>query len=123
MRTKGLLLVVLLASVIVYWLLFAKAGKKTYLETVVDRGLQAQVDLTNVNLQSLQRIVAGFVSGEGRTPRSLQEVRNAGLLIAGSVDGWGHPIRYERVSDSTFRLISAGKDGRFATNDDIVLEY
>jgi hypothetical protein len=39
------------------------------------------------------------------------------------LDGWGKSIRYERLSDSSFRLISAGKDKTFDTEDDIVLDY
>jgi hypothetical protein len=45
-------------------------------------------------------------------------------MFTGSVqDAWGRDIRYERRSDSTFRLISAGKDGLFDTADDIRVDY
>jgi hypothetical protein len=123
MKAKGLLLVVVLAAAIIYVAWFANPGKKSALETVVEKGLQAEVDLTNVNLQTLRGFIVSYIAGEGTTPKSLQDVRSTGLLVAGATDAWGHSIRYERVSDSSFRLISAGRDGRFATRDDIVLEY
>ena len=90
---------------------------------VVDRGLQAQAELTKVNMQSLQKIVLTYIANEGQTPKTLQDLRTAGLLMAGAVDAWGKSVRYERISDSSFRLTSTGKDGLLATADDIVLEY
>ena len=123
MRGKGLLAVLILVPALIYLLWFTKTGKKTNLEKVVDRGLQAQVELTRVNLQTLQKIVLTYIANEGQTPKTLQDLRTSGLLIGGAADAWGKPIKYERVSDSSFLLTSAGKDGLFATRDDIVLEY
>jgi len=40
-----------------------------------------------------------------------------------AVDAWGREIRYEKLSDSSFRLTSAGPDGQYETGDDIVKEY
>lgn len=40
-------------------------------------------------------------------------------------DAWGKPVKYERTVDTkyvTYRLTSAGKDGTFDTEDDIVAE-
>ena len=37
-------------------------------------------------------------------------------------DAWGHPIVYEVVGNSAFRLISAGADGRRGTSDDVIIE-
>jgi len=123
MRAKGLMTAFVLVPAIVYLLWFTKTGKKTNLEMVVDRGLQAQAELTKVNMQSLQKIVLTYIANEGQTPKTLQDLRTAGLLMAGAVDAWGKSVRYERISDSSFRLTSTGKDGLLATADDIVLEY
>jgi hypothetical protein len=123
MRAKGLMTAFVLVPAIVYLLWFTKTGKKTNLEMVVDRGLQAQAELTKVNMQSLQKIVLTYIANEGQTPKTLQDLRTAGLLMAGAVDAWGKSVRYERISDSSFRLTSTGKDGLIATADDIVLEY
>ena len=37
-------------------------------------------------------------------------------------DGWGHPVTYETIGNSGFRLASPGADGRRGTPDDIVIE-
>ena len=37
-------------------------------------------------------------------------------------DGWGNPIVYEVISNTAFRLVSRGADGRIGTSDDIVVE-
>jgi hypothetical protein len=93
------------------------------LETKMDQNVQAHADLTKINMQVLQKIVISYMASEGQTPKSLQDLRNSNLLGGGAIDAWGKSIQYERLSDSSFRLISAGKDGIFSTPDDIVLEY
>lgn len=123
MRARGLFVVLILAAGIVYLLWFVRTGKKTLLETKVDQNVQAHADLTKINMQALQKIVISYMASEGQTPKSLQDLRNSNLLGGGAIDAWGKSIQYERLSDSSFRLISAGKDGIFSTQDDIVLEY
>jgi hypothetical protein len=123
MKTRGLLIVLVLAVAIVYLIWFSKSGEKTHLEQQVDRFVQAKEDLTRVNMQTLQKIIESYIASEGQTPKNLQELRTANLLMGNILDGWGKSIRYERLSDSSFRLISAGKDKTFDTEDDIVLDY
>jgi hypothetical protein len=123
MKAKGLLVVFILAIGITYLLWFAKTGEKTQLETKVDQYSQAKADLTKTNMQALQKIVISYIASEGQTPQSLQDLQNSKLLVGGAIDAWGKSIKYERLSDSSFRLISAGKDNIFGTRDDIVLEY
>jgi hypothetical protein len=123
MKARGLLIVLVLAVAIVYLIWFSKSGEKTHLEQQVDRFVQAKEDLTRVNMQSLQKIILSYIAGEGQAPKSLQDLRNSNLIVGGTMDGWGKSIKYERLSDSSFRLISAGKDKTFDTEDDIVLDY
>jgi hypothetical protein len=123
MKAKGLLVVFILAIGIIYLLWFAKTGEKTQLETKVDQYSQAKADLTKTNMQALQKIVISYIANEGQPPQSLQDLQNSKLLVGGAIDAWGKSIKYERLSDSSFRLISAGKDNIFGTRDDIVLEY
>jgi hypothetical protein len=123
MKARGLLIVLVLAVAIVYLIWFSKSGEKTHLEQQVDRFVQAKEDLTRVNMQSLQKIILSYIAGEGQPPKSLQDLRNSSLIVGGTMDGWGKSIKYERLSDSSFRLISAGKDKTFDTEDDIVLDY
>jgi hypothetical protein len=123
MKARGLLIVLILAVAIVYLIWFSKSGEKTHLEQQVDRFVQAKEDLTRVKMQSLQKIILSYIADEGQAPKSLQDLRNSNLLVGGTMDEWGKSIKYERLSDSSFRLISAGKDKTFDTEDDIVLDY
>jgi hypothetical protein len=123
MKARGLLIVLILAVAIVYLIWFTKSGEKTHLEQQVDRFVQAKEDLTRVNMQTLQKIIQSYVASEGQPPKNLEELRTANLLMGNILDGWGKSIRYKRLSDSSFRLISAGKDKTFDTEDDIVLDY
>ena len=116
-------MVLLLAVVIVYLIWFTKSGDKTHLEQTVDRFVQAKEDLTRVNMQSLQKIILSYIATEGQAPKSLQALRSANLVTGNVLDGWGKAIKYERLSDSYFRLISAGNDKAFDTEDDIIVEY
>jgi len=122
MRFKGLLFVFLVSVTIVFFVLTLKVGKTPAIQTDIDRFVQAEVELTRANMQALQKIVASFVASEGRTPENLQELRTAGLMTSGAIDAWGTDFRYERRSESAFRLVSAGKDKIFGTADDIIIE-
>jgi hypothetical protein len=123
MKARGLLVVLVLAVAIVYLIWFSKSGDKTHLEQQVDRFEQSREELTRVNMQTLQKIIESYIASEGQTPKNLQELRTANLLMGNILDSWGKPFKYERLSDSSFRLVSAGKDKVFDTQDDIVMEY
>ena len=124
MKIRGLLVVVMLAAVVVYFIFFAKvAGDKGGLEIQVDKFLQSKIKLTQVNLESLSREILSYAaSGEG-LPESLDALRRFQPAVASLVDAWGRKFRYEKLSDSTFRLRSAGPDGEFETEDDLVKDY
>jgi hypothetical protein len=125
MKIRGLLIGVLLAMVAVYFIFFTKVDKggKGGLEIMVDRYLQAKIDLTKVNLEGLSRAVLSYAAeGEG-LPETLDALRRLNPAAVVALDGWGKRIRYERLSDSSFRLRSAGPDGAFETEDDIVKDF
>ncbi len=122
MKFRGLLIVVILALIIVYAVYFSKTGDKSNLKVMVDQYLEAKIDLTNVNLASLERIVVERIASEGQAPADLEELRRSQPMAASPVDAWGRKIRYEKLSDSGFRLSSAGPDGEFGTGDDILKE-
>ncbi len=121
MKIKGLLVILLLAMVVVYFLFFAKAGKKSPLETMVDARQKMSLDLTQANMQTLIRAIEFFSGMEGRVPEDLSELSRARIVAPTATDGWGRPFRYEKLSASSFRLTSAGQDGRFGSRDDIVI--
>jgi hypothetical protein len=122
MKIRGLLIVVLLGMVIVYFLYFAKLGKKSYIQTAMDANQRIRAELTQTNMATLDKAINLFIGTEGRTPADLKELAAARLLGGDTSDAWGRSLKYERLSDSNFRIVSAGKDGRFDTDDDITLE-
>jgi hypothetical protein len=122
MKIRGFLIVLILAVVVVYLLYFGKlVGKKSQIQVMTDRYAQAKVDLTKVNMAELEKAVLAFASSEGRTPEDIKELQRSRILVTGAVDGWGNFIKYERLSDTSFKITSAGKDGAFGSADDIVL--
>ena len=55
-------------------------------------------------------------------PNSLDEVP---ALMAGDLktaDGWGRPLLYRRLRIDLYNIISAGPDGEFGNDDDIVMQ-
>ena len=124
MKGKGALAILLLALIIIFFSYFLRTEKKAPIEEDIQHFNQARIELTTVNLESLSRALIEWMAESGReVPESLKEwpgARSAGLSLT---DGWGHEIRYEKVSESSFRLRSAGSDGRFETEDDIIKEY
>jgi hypothetical protein len=125
MKIKGFLAILLLAAVVVYFVYFAKVGVtgKGALKTQVEAYSRMKTQLTIVSLDGLAREVQNFATGEQGLPEDLQGLRRSRPLGAGIYDAWGREIRYERISDSAFRLRSAGLDGVYGTSDDIVKEY
>jgi len=124
MKIRGFLIVLMMGLVIVYIIYFAKTGGKSNIRTMVDAYVGAKIDLTKVNMEQLGRIILSHMGGEGQVPADLAELKRSQPGVgAGSLDAWGRTLTYERLSDSGFRLTSAGPDGAFGTADDIVKEF
>jgi len=121
MKIRGFLIILILAVVVVYLLYFGKLGKKSQIVEMTDRLAQAKVDLTKVNMAEFEKAVLAFVSSEGRPPEDIKELQRSRILVTGAVDAWGNFIKYEKLSDTSFKITSAGKDGAFSTADDIVI--
>jgi hypothetical protein len=124
MKVRGLLIGVILALVAVYALFFMKvADHKGGLQIEVDKYLETKIKLTAANLEGLSREILTF-AGEGQgLPESLEALRRFHPTAGSLPDAWGRKIRYERLSDDSFRLRSAGPDGVFETDDDIVKDF
>lgn len=123
MRIRGFMAVLLFAGVIGVALYLVKSGGVPKIRQDVETFSRAKVSLTETALQTLQRQVDNYIATRGATPPGLDALREAGPLTSGKQDAWGRNIRYERLSDSTYRLTSAGSDGKFDTEDDISREY
>ena len=121
---RGLLLGVLfVAAAVLVFLFFRPPGKKNVVEKGLDaKELAAEVQ-TRANLQVVEGIVVAYMSESGDVPASLSQLQGQRALPGGVLDGWGRSLKYEKISDSSFRLTSAGKDGVFGSADDIVRTY
>lgn len=122
MKIRGFLAVLILAAVVVYFLWMAKAGKDKVVEEVKVFS-DTKKQLTEANMSSLAREIQSYIAMQGRTPNSLKEFRALRTMPISTLDAWGKAIKYERLSDEDFRLISAGADGEFDTSDDIAKDY
>jgi len=67
--------------------------------------------------------VETYMATRGETPSSLDDLSMSVPITSGKLDAWGREIRYERISDLNYRMTSAGQDGSFGTEDDIVKEF
>jgi len=125
MKLRGLLIALLLAVVAVYAIFFTKVAKdgKGGLETMVDKYRESKIELTQVNLETLAREIFLYAGETEGLPESLEALRRLHPAAASAADAWGRRIRYERLSDSSFRLRSAGPDGVFDNADDIVKDF
>ncbi|MEN6310648.1 MAG: hypothetical protein ABFD80_03825 [Acidobacteriota bacterium] len=125
MKIRGMLVVVLLTAVVAYFVWFAKSGNdKGGLQTEIDQYARTKVKLTQANLDSLAREVLAYATGDQGLPENLKELqRRRPSMGLGLLDAWGKAVAYEKLSDSGFRLKSAGPDGAFETADDIVKDY
>lgn len=122
MRIGGALIGLLVVVVVIYALLFMKSGQKSHIEAAVDALGKAGIAATQANLSQIEKVVTSFVAAEGRSPESWQDMRSLRYIMTGTTDGWGQVIRYEKTSETGFRLVSAGPDGRFDTADDLTVE-
>ncbi len=131
MRIRGFLVIIVLAAGLLYLLWMNQGGKeqlpkqeeKKQLPLPMRAYRAAELQMTKANMQSLKTAVFMFSTEQGRTPKDLKELRAFSRQFGANLDSWGTAIKYERLSDEHFRLISAGKDKVFNTSDDIFLEY
>lgn len=122
MKMKGFLVIFLLVVIVFFFLYVAKQGGKSHLKDQVDAFAEVKEKTTQTNLTSLEKAIDLFIAQQGRVPNELKEIQTFSRSIYVDVDSWGNKIIYEKISDSSYRLISAGKDKTFHTDDDIVIK-
>jgi hypothetical protein len=115
-------IVLLLAGTIVFFLYFGRVGQKSYIETTLDANDRIRVELTQVNMATLEKAIQYAAGTEGELPADLNAVFASRMFSGDPSDGWGTPIKYERKPEAGFRLIAAGKDRTFGTADDITVD-
>ena len=123
MKLKGFLALFILVGAVVVILWQVKPLGDQGLKKKIQAIDTAKVQTTELNLKALQREIVVYMTTHARAPENLKQLPQTALLMIETADAWGTPIRYERISDDSFRLISAGNDREFNTSDDIVSEY
>jgi hypothetical protein len=73
-------------------------------------------------MATMEKALTLFAATQGQLPQNLKELFAARLFSGDPSDGWGTPLKYEKLSDENYRLSSAGPDRAFDTEDDITLE-
>jgi hypothetical protein len=120
MRIKGFLALFLLVGVFIFVLWTLKSGEEEKIVEDVKAFSRTKLKLTKVNMQTLERLIISYIARNGRAPKSLKDLQAIHIPSSSRFDAWGTEIKYERLSNEEFRLISAGKDRVFDTSDDIV---
>jgi hypothetical protein len=100
-----------------------KTKEKEHIIESVEAFNRAKQTLTETNMVTMQRVIVSYIAEHGRVPESLNDLQLRVPITTGKFDGWGREIIYEKLDDLRFRLTSAGHDGTFDTEDDIVAEY
>jgi hypothetical protein len=79
---------------------------------------------TRADGAEITRALLEYRAQTGRYPETLAALTEGRPLRAGWLtDGWGRPYDYRLEQNGrTFRLTSAGRDGRFGTGDDLLWE-
>ncbi|MBS3819065.1 hypothetical protein KGY73_06130 [bacterium] len=119
MKLKGFLVILILVGVGVYFLymMTAEEGKKAKQD--IQSFDRVKKELTVTNMNTLKKMIINFIAQKGRTPQNLKEIQTFQPVSSIKVDAWGTTIRYTKIYQNRFRLVSAGKDGKFETEDDI----
>jgi len=122
MKMRGFFVLFFMAGLIYFTLWMIKGGKDKVVREI-KRLDQTQVQLTKANMISMQKAIISFSIQRYRLPNNLKELRLVVVSRFGYTDAWGTPMKYKKLSEDKFRLISASADKTFDTSDDVVVDY
>jgi len=122
MKIKGFLVIVVLVVIIAFFVYYIGSGEKKIIKDQVDSFSAAKVKLTRTNMNTLKRAVDSYAATQGKLPNRLEDINLVVPMTTGKLDAWGKRIKYQKISELEFHLISAGSDGTFNTDDDIVIK-
>ncbi len=70
----------------------------------------------------LNAFMAGNMQNANAYPDSLDEISPTMREELSDMDGWGNKILYRKVRIDKYHLISAGPDGEYGNDDDVIVE-
>jgi len=123
MKLRGFLVIIILGAAIYLVLHYVESGGDSDLPEKIQSINRVGDTTTEMNMKALQREIVAYMTEFGDTPPNLERIHTTKPWLKGMADAWGTPFNYRRIDDSSFLLRSAGKDMKFGTADDIVLEY
>jgi Na+-transporting methylmalonyl-CoA/oxaloacetate decarboxylase gamma subunit len=122
MKIKGFLVILVLVVILAFFIYYIGSGEKKIIKEQVDSFSGAKEKLTRTNMNTLKRAVDSYSATQGKLPNKLEDINLAVPMTTGKYDAWGKKIKYQKISELEFRLISAGRDGIFNTDDDIIIK-
>lgn len=122
MKIKGFLVILVLVIIIAVFIFYIGIGEKKVIEEQVDSFVKAEVKLTQTNMNTIKRAIDSYAALNGNLPQTIDDLSLSIPITTGKLDAWGNEIKYEKLSASEFRLISAGADRTFNTGDDIIIQ-
>jgi len=123
MKIRGFVITLIVVLGVVFLIFYLRVGdEQSVAETYVGKAVEAQIRITGSALDALAREIVS-ASVESGLPREIGEMRRLRPQFAVPMDAWGTEVKYEVVSETGFRLTSAGPDRAFGTADDISKEY
>lgn len=122
MKIKGFLVILLMVVIIAFFIYYIGSGKKKIIKDQVDSFSRAKAKLTRTNMNTLKHAVDSYAATRGALPNKLEDVKLNIPITTGKLDAWGKKIKYQKVSELELRLVSAGADGIFNTDDDIIIK-
>ncbi len=120
MKLRGFLALFVLVLALIYFFWFLRSNKETKIPQEVEALGRVKEEVTRMNMSTLEKAIDFYLAQEGKTPLNLNQLIISSNLRQVRFDAWGNEIRYERVSDFEYRLISAGRDRTFNTEDDLI---
>jgi hypothetical protein len=66
--------------------------------------------------------LTGSADGSYTYPTSLDEIDPMLRTGLSETDGWGNAFHYRRLDEDRYQLISAGPNGTFGDDDDVIVE-
>jgi len=124
MKIRGFLAILVMTVAVIYFVLILRPGKggESAIKAEIEKFGRTRTEITKVNMGQLEKAVEIYVTAEGSVPADLKELFASRFVGGDASDAWGRPIRFQKLSDSGYRLTSAGPDGQFGTKDDINIE-
>ena len=95
MKLRGFLVILMLVAVVVFFLYTLKSGGEKDIPEQIQAFDRAKQRLTETNIETLKKEIAGYIAIQGAAPERLEDLRTATPITTGKWDGWGKALKYD----------------------------